>query len=31
MTTSTLHLRGISLWGESEISSTPNRTERETP
>lgn len=29
MTTSTLHLRGISLWSESEISSTPNRTERE--
>ncbi|WP_247089447.1 aldehyde dehydrogenase family protein [Ornithinimicrobium sp. F0845] len=31
MTTSTLHLRGISLWSESEISSAPNRTERETP
>lgn len=31
MTTSTLHLRGVSLWGGSESSLTPNQNERETP
>lgn len=30
MTTSTLHLRGISLWSESAASATPHRNEQET-
>lgn len=31
MTTSTLHLRGISLWGESQIRTAPDQTRQETP